>query len=105
MLIHSVTRRQVETGSYYDYVNKRTVTEYETQLDEAVAETIETKTSGGVVAIEGLDYKNTDDTTYWAEARVDGGAAGTVSETNRFGTRPYGFRGDTPVYTCLLYTS
>ena len=99
VLIHSVTRRQVETGSYYDYVNKRTVTEYETQLDEAVAETIETKTSGGVVAIEGLDYKNTDDTTYWAEARVDGGAAGTVSETNRFGTRPYGFRGDTPVYT------
>lgn len=99
VLIHSVTRRQVATGSYYDYVNKRTVTEYETQLDEAVAETIETKTSGGVVTLEGLNYKNTDDTTYWAEARVDGGAAGTVSETNRFGTRPYGFRGDTPIYT------
>lgn len=99
VLIHSVTRRQVETGSYYDYVNKRTVTEYETELDEAVAETIETKTSGGVVTLEGLAYKNTDDTTYWAEARVDGGAAGTVCETNQFGARPYKYRGDTPIYT------
>lgn len=84
LTVHEITYAKVPTGSYYDYVNKRTVTSYRYERGERVVDTLRGGTSGGSAVFTGLSaYAGGGETFYWFEAQFDGGVAGTVADSLR----------------------
>lgn len=85
VVVHRDTYVKVPDGSYYDYVNRETVTRYRTELETRVVATHQAQTVGGVAQLTDLPYsENTEEEVYWFEVRVDGGVAGQVQESFRY---------------------
>lgn len=81
LIVHKITFRQEQTGSYYDYVNKKNVPTYRTQREETVENTIQVKPVAGMAVIEDLPYtEENGETIYWYELRFAGGVYGDVME-------------------------
>lgn len=99
LTVHRITYTKTPTGSYYDYVNKRTITSYRYDRSEQVVETLRGSTSGGNAVFTGLsDYTDSGETFYWFEAQFDGDVAGTVADSYR-GVSPYPRADDSVSYT------
>ena len=99
VVVHRDTYVKVPDGSYYDYVNRETVTRYRTELETRVVATHQAQTVGGVAQLTDLPYsENTEEEVYWFEVRVDGGVAGQVQESFRY-ISPYRGRFGQPGYT------
>lgn len=75
--VNSMEFRQVPTGSYYDYINKRTITTYQVEVVYNVARTVPVQTKDGKAVITGLPYETPGkDIYYWYTVRLDGGVEG-----------------------------
>lgn len=79
LVVHKVTTHQVQTGSWFDYVNKRSVPVYETRREETVDRNVQISTKSGKAAVTDLPVAETDDVRYWFEVRFAGGVYGDVS--------------------------
>ena len=89
LTVYEISYTRVPTSSYYDYVNKRTVTSYRYERAERVVDTLRGGTSGGGAVFTGLSaYADGDETFYWFEAQFDGGVIGTVADSLH-GRTPY----------------
>lgn len=93
LIVHKATYRQIQTGSWYDYVNKQNVPVYETKREETVERTLPVETAAGKATVTGLPVKETDDVSYWFELRFAGGVYGDVCETV-YPASPYHFPED-----------
>lgn len=81
LVVHKVTNRRIQTGSWYDYVNKQNVPVYETQTEETVDRTIPVSTSAGTAQVTDLPIPDSEDVSYWYELRFAGGIYGDVCTT------------------------
>lgn len=89
LTVHEISYTKVPTGSYYDYVNKRTVTSYRYERSERMVDTLRGGTAGGGAVFTGLSsYTDSAETFYWFEAQFDGGVIGTVADSLH-GRSPY----------------
>ncbi|MEM1484543.1 Ig-like domain-containing protein [Oscillospiraceae bacterium PP1C4] len=86
--VHKVEYVETPVGSYYDYVNKKTITKYKYDRKETLADTIKTQTTGGKVTLSNLPYENKENVNYWFEVQFAGGVLGDVTETYHY-FRPY----------------
>ena len=86
--VHKVQYVQTPVGSYYDPVNKRTVTRYESNRVESVEDTRQISTVGGTAVLD-YPYESTTDTYYRLELTFDGQVIGQVQEMHSL--RPYYF--------------
>lgn len=93
LVVHKVTYHTIQTGSWYDYVNKQNVPVYETRREETVDRTIPLSTTAGKAAAEGLPVKEADEVSYWFELRFAGGVYGDVCAT-AYPTSPYLYPGE-----------
>lgn len=99
LIVHKDTYVKIPDGSYYDYVNRETVTKYRTQRETRIVNTHQLQTVGGIVQLTDLPYsENTEDEVYWFEVRVDGGIIGQVQETFYY-VSPYRNSSEQPRYT------
>lgn len=64
-------------GSYYDYVNKKTINQYKYTVVEQLEKTVQTKTIGGKVVVPDLPVSGGEN-RYWIAAEFEGGVEGTV---------------------------
>lgn len=79
LVVHKVTTHQIQTGSWYDYVNKRSVPVYETRREETVDRNTQVSTVSGKAVVTDLPAAETDNVGYWFEVRFAGGVYGDVS--------------------------
>lgn len=100
LVVHKVTYRQIQTGSWYDYVNKQNVPVYETQREETVDRTLPVTTQAGKATVTDLPVKETDDVSYWFELRFAGGVYGDVCETI-YPASPYRYNVESVSYSFL----
>lgn len=78
VLVHKSEYVQVQTGQYYDYVNKKSIPQYKNEYKESIVQTIPTKTVGGTVTLNDLPVAQSSNEAYWYEVRFDGGVYGEV---------------------------
>lgn len=81
VIVSKVQYQQIEIGSYYDPVNKKTIKRYRAQRVETIADVIQRTTQNGILELKNLPYENTADTYYWIAAATDGKAGEMVRES------------------------
>lgn len=81
LIVHKSVFHQIQTGSWYDYVNKRNVPVYTNQQEETVERNIQVSSVTGKAEVTGLPVSDSNHTVYWYELRFAGGVYGDVCET------------------------
>lgn len=81
LVVHKVVFHQIQTGSWYDYVNKRNVPVYKNQREETVERNIQVSSVTGKAEVTDLPFSDSSGTIYWYELRFAGGVYGDVCET------------------------
>lgn len=81
LIVHKSVFHQIQTGSWYDYVNKRNVPVYESRREETVERNIQVSSVTGKAEVTNLPVSDTNNTVYWYELRFAGGVYGDVCET------------------------
>ncbi len=80
LVVHKSVIRQIQTGTWYDYVNRRNVPVYETKIEETVEKNIPVSTVAGKAELTDLPVSDSNDVTYWYELCFAGGVYGDVCE-------------------------
>lgn len=81
LIVHKSVLHQIQTGSWYDYVNKRNVPVYKSQREETVERNIQVSSVTGKAEVTDLPVSDANHTVYWYELRFAGGVYGDVCET------------------------
>ena len=63
--IYQVTWNKVQTGTYYDFINKKAVPKYSYDRSESLVEERTGQTVNGATVFSGLNYQNTRETYYY----------------------------------------
>jgi len=63
--VNKRTATKKKTGEHYDFIQKKTVPEYEYSSEESVVKEIKFTTKNGEFTTEKFSYKNTDEVYYW----------------------------------------
>lgn len=100
VIVHKTTLRQTQTGTVYDYANKKNIPAYTTSKEETIAKTVVATPVGGKVVVKDLPYtenpvavplaKVGDGTGTQAQAQGDDGSQVWYSYEVRFAGGVFG---------------
>lgn len=74
---------EIPTGSYYDEINKRTITQYRIEQRTDTVDTLSARTSGGRATLDVSEYLDEDKVSYSFRVLFDGGVLGDVCQDHR----------------------
>ena len=78
IIVNKITYTRTPSSTYYDPILKKSITIYDTNREESIADILQSQTVGGTAKIPISNYTNTGDVQYWYQIEFDGGVTGTV---------------------------